>query len=198
MLRYRRSGRDVAVHPVTVLEDSAERTALALVPGTVLLQPEYHRAPEPGLNRALRAVEVLARGQPALVPAEWEGTHVLMLLEPERWYSIYHLWDATTGAFLCWYVNYQRPFIRTREGVETSDLALDLVVGPDLRSGLKDEDELATYVAHGFVSPDEEAALWKAHQEVLGRVAARAFPFDGAWLDRRPDDVDAIRELPEI
>lgn len=33
---------------------------------------------------------------------------------------------------MCWYINFQRPYVRTAMGVETFDLLVDIVVRPDL------------------------------------------------------------------
>ena len=74
-------------------------------------------------------------------------------------------------------------------GFDTCDLALDLIVGPDLNYGLKDEDELRTFLEHGFITAKEEEAIWRAHEEVIGRIERREFPFDGAWLDACPTQI---------
>ena len=97
------------------------------------------------------------------------------------------------GAFL----DPVRPFVRAPTGFDTFDLTLDLIVGPNFESELKDEDEFATFLDAGVISPEEEQAVRRAQDEVLERVSKRSFPFDGAWLDRSPLDCSPIRTLPE-
>lgn len=196
LLRFVREKRISGVQPVTVLEDRPDRVALALVPGTRVLQPEHHREPEWGVNRAHAAVEAERRGPATLVTAEWTMSQLLLVMERERWYAIHHFWDAKSGRFLCWYVNFQLPFSRVPTGFDTRDLALDLIVGPDHRYGFKDEDEFATFIEHGRINAAEELAVRRAADEVVACVEERAFPFDGAWLDRRPSTCAPIRELP--
>ena len=38
------------------------------------------------------------------------------------------MWEAATWQPLVWYVNLERPFMRTHFGFDTRDLCLDLVV----------------------------------------------------------------------
>ena len=46
-----------------------------------------------------------------------------------------------------WYVNFQEPYRRTERGIETMDLALDIIAEPDRSSWRwKDEDEFALLI----------------------------------------------------
>lgn len=184
-----------SVHAFRVVEDEGDRSALAIVPGSRVMQPSHFEPAAPGRNRALRALESERRGATRLVAEEWARTRVLVFVEAGRWYAIHHMWDAE-GRFLCWYVNFQVPVRRVPTGFDTFDLSLDLVVAPDRAATLKDEEEFATYVSVGHIRPEEERAVWLARDEVLERAAKERFPFDGSWLDRCPRGMAPVRALP--
>ncbi|UUZ58115.1 DUF402 domain-containing protein [Nocardioides sp. B-3] len=65
----------------------------------------------------------------------------------------------SSGGFAGWYVNLERPHVRTDRAVLTSDRVLDVVVAPDRTVTLKDEDELELAVAQGVFTSSEAAAI---------------------------------------
>lgn len=70
-------------------------------------------------------------------------------------------------------------------GVETLDLLVDLVAGPDLTWRWKDEDEYAHGRRLGLVTEAEHRAVTAAREEVVAMIDARRPPFcDSApsWL----------------
>lgn len=93
----------------------------------------------------------------------WRGPTVLQLRRAGAWYSVWKFFD---GADFCgWYVNFERPFVRRHDGIDTDDLELDLVVDPDGTRHWKDVEFLHQRVAEGrFTAEDllqvlEEAAI---------------------------------------
>ena len=137
------------------------------------------------------------RGDWELRAHSWERTRLLLLLEPDVWYSVNLFFEPTDGRFLCWYVNFQDPFRRSRIGFGTRDLVLDLVVGPDRKWGWKDEDEFAELVLRRMVTPEEEWLVRRAGEDVLALVEAGRPPFDDTWTAWRPDPAWGLPELPE-
>ncbi len=83
----------------------------------------------------------------------WRGPTVLQLRRPGDWYSVWKFFGSAAEGhpFQCWYLNIERPVLRTAggHGIETDDLELDLVVEPDGSRHWKDVDQLAGRVAEG-------------------------------------------------
>ena len=100
-------------------------------------------------NRGERLASSLALGDWILEDKPWDVSNLWLLREGD--------WHATWVSFLesgeqwGWYVNFQEPFRRTPHGIQTMDLALDIIVEPD-RSGWrwKDEDEFELFRARGL------------------------------------------------
>ncbi len=58
-----------------------------------------------------------------------------------RWYNIFEIHDRTTDELKGWYCNVTRPAVFFDGRIEYTDLALDLLVYPDGKMLLLDEDE---------------------------------------------------------
>jgi protein associated with RNAse G/E len=61
----------------------------------------------------------------------------------DRWYNVFAVFDANTDQLKGWYCNIVRPATLERGHVWSVDLALDLVVLPDGKWTVLDEDEFA-------------------------------------------------------
>ncbi len=59
----------------------------------------------------------------------------------DRWYNIYEVHDRATDTLKCWYCNVTTPARIEPGRVSYIDLALDLLVYPDKRQLVLDEDE---------------------------------------------------------
>ncbi|MFE7760369.1 DUF402 domain-containing protein [Streptomyces sp. NPDC057438] len=91
----------------------------------------------------------------------------------------------TDGGLRNWYVNFERPTVRTGDGFDTFDLTVDLVVDRDLTNWQwKDEDEYAHVRRLGIVTDTdtdtEHRAVEAAREEVLTMLAERGGPFGDA------------------
>lgn len=91
-----------------------------------------------------------------------------------RWYNIFRVGDARSGALKGWYCNITRPPSLDGEQIGADDLCLDLFVYPDGRALLLDEDEFAQLA----IDRDERAAAWRAVAELRRMIARRQPPFD--------------------
>jgi hypothetical protein len=60
----------------------------------------------------------------------------------------------------------------------------------------KDRDDYDERVRTGLIGPDESASVEEALTAAQRAVAARAEPFDGSWLDWRPDPTWTVPSLP--
>jgi hypothetical protein len=171
------------VMPLTVVADGPERIAHYIARGTQYLirrLPDGSRVP-----RVVTAGD-LQDLRSRLTLAEWRAD-MLVVTDPDFAHSIRHLWAPGTWTFEGWYVNLQRPLMRTATGFTTEDHFLDVVVQPDLTWSWKDEDELVLAVERGRLSHDDAAAIRHEGERVVGRIEARRFPFDGSLIDWRPD-----------
>jgi protein associated with RNAse G/E len=131
-----------------------------------------------------------------LTPMTWTGRHVLHLFRPGRAHSVWWMFrpDFTLD---CWYVNLEAPPARWPGGVDTFDHALDIVARPDQTWKWKDEDEYLERIGHPAYWDAAQAAEIRAEGErVVADIEAARFPFDGSWLDFRPDPSWSLPELP--
>ena len=158
--------------PHRLIEATDSGVALYLAPGT-----PYKRFVGPPLHD----VDDFDRYDWSLRDATWERTHCLRTTAFGAAHSVDHYWDATTGAFLHWYVNLQEPLRRSGVGFDTRDQALDVVARADGTWQWKDEDHVAAAVARGWFTRQEAAAV-RAEAE----RAIEQWPFPTGWEDWRP------------
>jgi uncharacterized protein len=70
-----------------------------------------------------------------------EGDRFVELYFTDRWYNIFEVHHRKTNALKCWYCNLSRPSVIEGSSLVYIDMALDLMVFPDGRQLLLDEDE---------------------------------------------------------
>lgn len=126
----------------------------------------------------------------------WQWTNVVHALAPGRWFSVDSFFDAATGEQLCWYVNFERPYVRTAMGVDTFDLLVDIVVRPDLTWSWKDEGEYEHACRLGLIPETDQAAVRAARDEAIGLIEGRTGPFASQERTWRPDPGWPTPELP--
>jgi hypothetical protein len=118
-----------------------------------------------------------------LAPSTWSGFSTLMLVPPDRPWSVWWSWRPD-GAFAGWYVNLEAPARRWAGGVDVDDRTLDLLVAPDRTVSVKDEDEFAAQTGDVHFWSSAEAETIRADADaVAADAAAGRFPFDGTWVD---------------
>jgi predicted RNA-binding protein associated with RNAse of E/G family len=88
----------------------------------------------------------------------------------DRWYNIFEIHARDDNHLRGWYCNISRPVEINGDTISWIDLALDLLVFPDLRQVVLDEDEFARLE----ISPDErrqaQAALVELQSVFRGQV----------------------------
>ncbi|WP_432115633.1 DUF402 domain-containing protein [Streptomyces sp. S1] len=185
-----RTGRVWSEQALRVLADTDEALVTACAPGAEARRPAlYARARDEG-DRSVRAeaFEALATGEWELATGEWEladavwqETDLLLWKPPTAWFSInaFFVSDNEGGRRLRnWYVNFEHPTRRSQTGFDTLDLAVDLVITPDLAGWeWKDEDEYAHVRRLGIVSDTEHRAVDDARAQVLAMLAERTGVF---------------------
>ncbi|GIE88527.1 DUF402 domain-containing protein [Actinoplanes regularis] len=123
---------------------------------------------------------------PKLKLHTWRGNNVLILMPPGAGYSVW--WFFQGGVFTGWYVNLEKPYERQADGVETTDLVLDIVATPDRRWEWKDTDEFAEFIGHPLYFDSAGAAEIQAEADRLTKlIDSGAFPFDDTHTGFRPD-----------
>jgi hypothetical protein len=189
-------GRPRFVVPSTVVIDGPSETQLLRRCGTAIKAPRSFALHTDGIAYEEAARSELLEDQWEFIDATWEHTDVLVVATPRDWYSTWLMWHATTAAFLGYYINFERPWLRTDLGFDTTDLAIDLVVDTQHRRRWKDEDAFARRVDLGLITEHEEVAVHAAMRDVVDRIEARDGVFSGALDDWRPNAAWNAAELP--
>jgi hypothetical protein len=183
--RYVRAGRTTFAKPMRVVRDDADGLLLWMPVGTEVAQLT-DRDGSTLHDRPLHEMK-----EPSLVRRKWRHWSVLVLMPPGAAYSVWWFFSAE-GAFGGWYVNLETPFTRRPEGVDTTDLVLDVVVSPDRSWEWKDEDEFAAVVgAPDYFDAATAGAIRAEGERLIELAKAGAFPFDGTHTDFRPDPAAA-------
>lgn len=126
-------------------------------------------------SMTLRAVWTLPPVEMGLLRFE-PGDTLIEHYYADRWYNIFAL-HAAHGRFKGWYCNVTRPAVFGETYVESEDLELDLIVGPDRSATqLEDEDEFAARNLERD-EPAAHAAALAALEELRALVAAGVGPF---------------------
>lgn len=132
---------------------------------------------------------------PRLARKLWRDNDILVLMPPGAAHSIW--WFFNRGGFLGWYVNLETPATRHTDGVDTTDLVLDVWIEPDHRWEWKDEDELAARTGNPLYFDHTAATAIRAEGRRLIELAeAGAFPFDGTHVDFTPNPAWSPLPLP--
>jgi hypothetical protein len=131
-----------------------------------------------------------------LTAMRWRGPNIFMFIPTGQAHSVWWFWDSA-GDFGGWYVNLEEPGVCWDDstddapgtaGFDITDQDLDVWVYPDRSWAWKDEDELAERLAfpdHYWVS--DEAPVRAEGLRMIALAEAGTFPFDGTWVDFRPD-----------
>ena len=175
-----------------VVKDTPGEMVLALIPGTECIAPEGYLNGKDSNKRRWNFKDKDWEKQDYL----WHTNRLLLLLEPEKFYSIMHFWDDTSNEFLCYYINFQLPFKRSHGGIDTLDLDLDIIINHDLSFEWKDEEDYQTAIDHGIIFPEWIQGIEEAKKEIFDKLEKRRYPFDGAWLNWMPDPDWSPTKLP--
>jgi hypothetical protein len=177
--------------PVTVVADDDDGLAVWLAPATQILRLGR---PDGSAFRD-RPVEERFHGPHDWSLAPWFGEGILMVAPPGAAYSLW-LFRRDGGAFWGWYGNLEEAHVRSTVGVHSRDHVLDVWMDEAGAVHWKDEDELEEVVRMGRFSADEATAIRAEGERLHAAMSRRRPPFDGAWLDWRPDPAWPMPVLP--
>jgi protein associated with RNAse G/E len=178
------------VQPTLLVKDSPQEIVLTLLPGTECIAEETYPG---GKKRRWHFVDhdwKLAR-------YTWQTNRLLLLFEPQKYYSIILFWNNTSNDLLFYYVNFQLPFKRNISAVDTLDLDLDLIIHPDFSYEWKDVEDYQNAISHGLILPAWSKEIEIGIDEMMERLENRRYPFDGSWLDWKPNPDWQPPKLPE-
>lgn len=181
------------VQPTVVVQDDPRELVLTLLPGTeCMAEVSYGK----GKNHSKRWYDFNG-GDWKLETYIWQTNRLLLLLEPERFYSTIFFWNHASDQFVCYYINFQMPFVRNTHGIDTLDLELDLIIHPDLHYEWKDVEDYQRAIQQGLISPEWVQRIDKEIPGILDKIKKCQYPFDGSWLDWIPDPAWSPPTLPE-
>jgi protein associated with RNAse G/E len=175
------------------VRDRPEELALALLPGTECMAEESYGK---GKQHSKRWYDFKDRDW-KLETYVWRTNRLLLLLEPECFYSTIFFWNQAKNQFICFYINFQLPFVRNDHAIDTLDLELDIIIHPDLSYEWKDVEDYHRATQHGLITPEWVKRIDEEIPGILDRVRTRQYPFDGSWLDWMPDPAWSPPTLPE-
>ena len=128
----------------------------------------------------------------------WQGHGCLMIQRPGDTYAIWHFWQGSEREFVCWYINLQEPFRRTEIGYDTQDLELDVVVFPNGRWELKDDELMDDRVEEGRWSAARVAEIRSEGQRITKRLSQGERWWPLGYRDWTPDpDWQVPDKLPD-
>lgn len=193
-------GKTWAAYPFRVIQDTGSTLVTAMWPGTLGVGPtSWITAMETGDPAAReKLIPELARNDWHLGSWSWRRTVLLSFAYFDRYFGVNLMFD-TAGDLLCWYINFELPSIRTKIGVDTCDLQLDLVVNPDFSYRWKDEDEYVHARRMGIIDDAWHTRVEQARGEAIDMIENRRGPFakDDRWDQWRRDPEWPIPVLPE-
>ena len=162
-------GRVWKARPWIVVHDRPEQLALYIPRGTPTRIP-------PGSG--------IPRDEWTLEDGIWTRD-TLRLTTPGQAHSVLVWWED--GRFDGWYVNLERPLVRTARGFDYLDRELDIHVHPDGSWEYLDEDEFEEAQRLGVIAEDEASAVRQEAERVIERIEAWGPPFCDGWEAWRPD-----------
>ena len=176
-----------------VVKDSPQEIVLAVLPGAERLTEEHY--PQ-GKNNGRRRWDFRSEDW-CLENFPWHTTRALQILEPAKFFSTIYFWDNASGEFLCYYINFQTPFKKKGQILDTLDLDLDLIIRPDYSFEWKDLDDYQKAIEAGMILPEWVHKVETTKEEIFGRLERREYPLDGSWINWKPDLKWLASKLPE-
>lgn len=185
------------VQSAVVVQDQPEEIALVVLPGAECFAPANYMSGKHGASGQWDRWGEYESGDWTMEGYQWRTNRLLFLLYPEKYYSSVYFWRDATNEFLCYYINFQLPFRRSEIGFDTFDLELDIIVEPTYEWQWKDMEEYQSGIERGIILDIWVEEIDKAKPEIFDKLEKREYPFDGSWLDWKPDPSWEPPKLPE-
>lgn len=186
--------RTWAARPMTFVDATDDRYVVWMPAGTVWKCPTTPPHRPKADTRAERTVSCLALGDWELNDRDWDAS-TLWLVEREAHHMVGVSWHPD-GQPWGWYINLQEPVAVTERGLQTFDLALDILIGRDGTWRWKDEDELDALIQAKLVSPGLAKTVREEGRRVIASMERGQPPFSEPWHDWKPDSGWAAPSIP--
>ena len=182
-------GKVWTARPMILVQDTAELLALYWVTGTIWKRARNHQGGEVSApDRKTQNWE--------LQDDIWKGQGTLRLSIPSAKYSVL-LFRNTDNTHSNWYINLEYPLTRTARGFDYTDMILDIIVEPDLRTWYwKDEDEFQEAQDLGLISAKEAKSFRNEGEKALKLLQSGKSIFNG-WEHWKPDPAWKVPVLPK-
>ncbi|MFF2751328.1 DUF402 domain-containing protein [Kitasatospora sp. NPDC058048] len=194
------AGRVWTAMPQRVVADTGHVLTLAYWPGIESLAPTSWITSTRAGNDTTRqqGLADLATGTWTLGHYRWTGTELLSHFLAGEWFSVHCFQDAATREPLRWYVNFEHLYQRRPgHGIDTMDLALDLVITPDLTGHhWKDQEEYAQLRRLGVVDDYAGRQIEQARARAIAMLDDRTVPFADGRPTWAPDPTWPLPTLP--
>ena len=180
-------GRIWSAQPQLLLDDGPDELVTLTIPGTQCHVPDTKH----DMEQVRKSFET---GEWKLEESTWKRFIGVCRQRPGRYFNVVHLFDPSSGEFLCWYINFERPIVRHDDGlvVDTLNLWLDLIVLPDGKTFWKDTDHWNWASDNQLFSPGEVQRVESLREELVAQATAGDGPFDGTWTEWAPIDLDPL------
>jgi protein associated with RNAse G/E len=178
---------------VVVVKDAPQEIMLSVFPGAECMDEEHYAS---GVKNGIRRWDFRDKDW-QLKKVTWHTNRVLSIAEPGKYYSILLFWNHASNEFSGYYVNFQLPLKRSHCGFDSLDLDLDMVINPDFSFEWKDVDDYQKATEHGLIIPQWVQGIEKAKAEIFEKLEKRQYPFNGSWLDWKPNPSWQPPKLPE-
>jgi len=185
------------IQSALVVQDKPEEVALAVLPGAECAAPEGYINGKHGSYGKWDRWNDYAKDNWKMQVYTWHTNRLLILLQPEKYYASYYFWQADKNQFLCYYINFQLPFRRSKIGFDTLDLELDIIIEPTYKWRWKDVEDYQRGIKRGIILNEWTQEIEAARQEIFAKVKERQYPYNGSWLDWMPDPNGSPPTLPE-
>ena len=192
LLRYRYpDGSIQAAMPMRVVRDEPRLFVAWLAPRT----PISYWATDDGSDPRTIPLERRFEAPLSTAPRTWTGTGALHVLRPGDPFQVLLFWDEE-GRFADWYVNLERPAVRSGNRFDAVDRQLDLVIAADGEARWKDFDEAAMAVGTPYLPLEDLVAARETGAAILADLPGFLDPYR-EWTGFRPDPAWPTPVLPE-
>lgn len=176
-----------------VIKDTREEIALAILPGAECVDLEGYLE---GKQISKRRWDFKDRPF-ELEKYTWHTNRLLILIQPQKYYSTIYFWQDDSNEFLCYYINFQLPLQRSIFGFDTLDLELDIIIHPDFTWKVKDVDDYQKGIEYGTILHAWTQEVETAKDEVLNKIVEKQYPLDNSWLNWKPESNWSAPKLPK-
>jgi hypothetical protein len=185
------------IQSAVVVQDQPEEVALTILPGAECFAPEGYINGKHGISGHWDRWGEYEKGNWKMERYTWRTNRLLILLQPKKYYASYYFWQANSGRFLCYYVNFQLPFQRSGIGFDSFDLELDIIIEPTHEWRWKDVEDYQRGIDCGILCKEWVQEIDTAKLEIFDKLEKRVYPYNDSWLSWIPNPNWLPPTLPE-